>query len=243
MKYALIVGAGSDMAYATAKEFAENGYGLYLTARNEEQLDVLKKDLQARYDVPVKAFVLDITAYDSHKGVLAELEPFPVACACFVGYLGEQPKAEVDFEEARKIIEVNYLGPVRLLNLMAEQYEKMGEGNILGVSSVAGERGRQSNYFYGSAKAGFTAYLSGLRNRLYRHGVQVTTIKPGFVNTKMTQELELPKLLTAEASEVGKAIFNAFKKNKDVIYVRPVWWLIMKNIKLIPEPVFKRMKL
>lgn len=243
MKYALIVGAGSDMAYATAREFAENGYGLYLTARNEEQLKILKNDLEARYDLPVKPFLLDITDYESQEAFVEQLQPFPVVTACFVGYLGNQQKAQIDFTEARKIIEVNYVGPVRLLNLIANRYEEIEQGSILGVSSVAGERGRQSNYFYGSAKAAFSAYLSGLRNRLFSRGVQVSTIKPGFVNTKMTQELDLPKLLTAEANEVGKAIFKAYRKKKDVVYVRPIWRLIMQNIKLIPEPIFKRMKL
>jgi short-subunit dehydrogenase len=130
-----------------------------------------------------------------------------------------------------------------LLNTVAARMELRGSGAIIGVSSVAGDRGRASNYVYGSAKAGFTAFLSGLRNRLTKKGIRVMTVKPGFVRTKMTEGMKLPNPLTATPSEVGQAVVKAWQKKRDVIYVRPVWWVIMTIIRAIPEVVFKRLNL
>jgi short-subunit dehydrogenase len=121
--------------------------------------------------------------------------------------------------------------------------ERRGSGTIIGISSVAGERGRASNYVYGAAKAGFTAFLSGLRNRLAAKGVRVITVKPGFVATRMTEGMKLPPRLTAQPEEVAAAILAATSRRFDVTYVRPIWWLIMAIIRLIPEPVFKKLKL
>ena len=121
--------------------------------------------------------------------------------------------------------------------------EARGSGTIIGVSSVAGERGRSTNYIYGSAKAGFTAFLSGLRNRLQKRGVLVLTVKPGFVRTRMTEGLTLPSWLTAAPEELAHAIRRAHRRRKIVIYYRPVWRLIMFLIRCIPERLFARMKL
>jgi short-subunit dehydrogenase len=121
--------------------------------------------------------------------------------------------------------------------------ERRGSGTIIGISSVAGDRGRASNYIYGSAKAGFTAFLSGLRNRLAATGVHVVTVKPGFVDTKMTEGMKLPPLLTAQPSEVGQAVLAAERKRRDAIYVRPIWFPVMTVIRLIPERVFKKLHL
>ncbi|MCP4108494.1 MAG: SDR family NAD(P)-dependent oxidoreductase, partial [Desulfobacteraceae bacterium] len=138
--------------------------------------------------------------------------------------------------EAKKIIETNYLG-------VAEDFEKKGRGFIIGISSVAGERGRQSNYFYGSAKGAMTVYLSGLRNRLQRSSVQVTTILPGFVQTKMTENLDLPEKLLATPRDVAEDIYKAYVKKRDIIYTKWFWRWIMLVIKLIPEMIFKKLKL
>jgi hypothetical protein len=138
----------------------------------------------------------------------------------------------------------NFEGPALLLGLLAERFAARGSGTIVGVSSVAGDRGRASNYLYGAAKAGFTAFLSGLRNRLAPVGIRVVTIKPGFVRTQMTAGMKLPPLLTAEPDEVGRAIFKAAEKGGgDVVYVRPIWRIVMLVIGLIPERVFKRLRL
>ena len=126
---------------------------------------------------------------------------------------------------------------------MANHYEKDEKGFIVGVSSVAGERGRKANYIYGSSKAGFTTYLSGLRNRLYKSNINVLTVKPGYIYTKMTEKLKLPSLLTAKPDEVAKLIFSSQKKKKNVIYIKSVWRLIMLLIRIIPEWKFKKMDL
>jgi decaprenylphospho-beta-D-erythro-pentofuranosid-2-ulose 2-reductase len=162
---------------------------------------------------------------------------------CVFGILGENEKATSDWTQASTIINTNYTGAVSILNVIARYYEQKGEGVIVGISSVAGLRGRQSNYLYGSAKAGFTAYLSGLRNKLYHKGVHVVTVQPGFVYTKMTEDLKLPKMLTAKPAEVADAVYSAVIKKKDVIYVKWFWKYIMLMIRNVPEFVFKKMKL
>jgi NAD(P)-dependent dehydrogenase (short-subunit alcohol dehydrogenase family) len=136
-----------------------------------------------------------------------------------------------------------YLGPALLLGELANRLQRQGRGVIVGISSVAGERGRASNYLYGSAKAGLTAFLSGLRQRLAPHGVQVLTVKPGYVDTAMTAHLTLPPLLTAQPAEVARAIRRAQLQGQDVLYVRPIWGVIMAVIRLLPERLFKRLRL
>ena len=159
------------------------------------------------------------------------------------GFLGDQQKAESDWEECHRILQVNFVGAVSILNRIAEKYIAGGHGTIVGISSVAGERGRKSNYLYGSAKAGFTAYLSGLRNRLFSKGIHVLTVQPGFVYTKMTEHLTLPAPLTATPEQVAAAIATAVRKKKNIIYVKWFWRWIMLVIRCIPEPVFKKMNL
>lgn len=243
MKYVLIVGATSDMAYATAHEFAKNGWGLVLAARNQQQLQVLKGDLEARFEVPVHTAYFEATDFEQHEQFIRDLPLLPEVTAVFFGYLGDQKQAQNDWQETKRILDINYTAAVSVLNIVANAYEAQKSGSIIGVSSVAGERGRKSNYLYGSAKAGLTAYLSGLRNRLFASGVHVVSVKPGFVATRMTEGLPLPKPLTASADQVGKAIYKAYSNRKDVLYVLPVWRLIMQNIRLIPEAIFKRMNL
>lgn len=243
MNYILILGATSGIAEATAREFASKGFGILLAARKPDKLSVIQKDLEVRYEMPVSIHAFDARDYGSHQSFWNKLPHKPDVTLCAFGYLGEQEKGQTDWQEANQIIEANYTGAVSILNVIAEDYAQQGRGTIIGISSVAGERGRQSNYLYGSAKAGFTAYLSGLRSRLFKKGAHVITVKPGFVRTKMTEGLDLPKPLTAEPEQVASAIYKAYRSKKDTIYVLPVWSVIMKNIKMIPEKLFKRMKL
>jgi hypothetical protein len=157
--------------------------------------------------------------------------------------LGDAEKARGNTAESALILLTNYNGAVSILDVIANRYEAQGEGCIIGVSSVAGDRGRQSNYHYGSAKAGFSAYLSGLRNRLAGKGVHVMTVKPGFVNTSMTEDQDTPAPVTAEPEEVADAVYKAFVKKKDVLYTRWMWRYIMFIIRTIPETIFKKLKL
>jgi short-subunit dehydrogenase len=239
----LILGATSDVALAFADLCAMKGHSLILAARRTEDLLVVKSDLEIRYNVPVHLALFDARSFQTHHLFYNSLPIAPGIIACFFGYLGNQAKAELDFEESLHIIEANYTGAVSILNIATGALQIQGEGTIIGVSSVAGERGRQSNYFYGSAKAGFTAYLSGLRNRLYAHGVHVITVLPGFIDTKMTKGLPLPKPLTAQPIEVAKDIYTALAKKQNVVYTKWFWRYIMLIIKLIPEPIFKKLKL
>jgi decaprenylphospho-beta-D-erythro-pentofuranosid-2-ulose 2-reductase len=243
MPTVLILGATSDIAMATAKKFAENKYNVQLAARNIEHLAVTQSDLQLRYQVSCTLHAFDAMNFESHSGFFQQLSPKPDVTVCVFGLLGQNETARKNWSEAASIIHTNYTGAVSILNVVSNYYETIHKGVIAGISSVAGERGRQSNYIYGSAKAGFTAYLSGLRNRLQKENVHVVTVLPGFVYTRMTENLKLPKPLTAEAKEVGDAVYKAVTQKRNVVYVRWMWRWIMLIIKLIPEPVFKKMKL
>nr|WP_193988458.1 SDR family oxidoreductase [Lelliottia steviae] len=243
MSYVLIVGAKSDIAKAIAREYAKHGYDLYLAARNSAELADFANDINVRTQRKVKLVELDILAYQSHQAVYDSLEEKPLGVITAVGYLGEQKKAQVNFDEAQRILDTNYTGVVSFLNIVANDFEQRKSGFIVGISSVAGERGRKSNYLYGSAKAALTAYLSGLRNRLHQAHVQVLTVKPGFVATKMTEGMDLPEKLTATPEEVASDIFSAQQKGKNSIYTKWIWKYIMLVIKLIPEWKFKGMSI
>lgn len=243
MSYILIVGAKSDIAKAIAREYAKAGYDLYLAARPSEELDLLANDLHIRYQIKTEVKPLDLAQFNTHKIFYDTLNPKPEGIIVVSGYMVDQTVCEQDFNQTLNTIQVNYTGAVSLLNIVANDMEKRGAGFIIGVSSVAGDRGRKANYIYGSAKAAFTAYLSGLRNRLFSHGVHVLTVKPGFVATKMTKNMDLPEKLTAQPEDVAKAIFKAQHSGKDILYTKPIWKLIMLIIRNIPERIFKRMSI
>jgi len=241
MSYVLIIGANSDIAKATAREYVRNGYDLYLAGRNILQQEEFKKDLERETNKQIKLIEFDVLDYETHQSFYDNLEKTPEGVISAVGYLGDQEKAQADFSEAQKIINTNYVGIVSILNVISNDFEKKGSGFIVGISSVAGDRGRKSNYMYGSAKAAMSSYLSGLRNRLNNSQVKVLTVKPGFVNTKMTEDMDLPKKLTAQPDEVARDIFKAQQKGKDILYTKWIWRWIMFIIKSIPEWKFKGM--
>jgi len=243
-KLMLLVGATSDIGHATALAYAQAGWDVILAARDGAGMVRNAADLTARHGRVVEMRSLDITETDGFADFLDGLPRLPDTVVSVVGLLGDQARSEADPAEASLVMRTNFEGPALLLGLFAARFTARGHGTLVGVSSVAGERGRASNYVYGAAKAGFTAFLSGLRNRLAGKGVHVLTVKPGFVRTRMTAGMPLPKPLTAEASEVGAAIFRAAEiARRDVVYVQPVWALVMLVIRTIPERVFKRMKL
>ena len=243
MSCVLIIGAKSDIAQAVARKYAANGYDLCLAARNVDELKEFANDLVIRTQSKVTCAELDILNFASHKKFYDSLQEKPAGVITAVGYLGDQKEAQRSFSESQKIIDTNYTGLVSLLNIIADDFEQRRAGFIVGISSVAGDRGRKSNYVYGSAKAAFTAYLSGLRNRLYGAGVHVLTVKPGFVATKMTAGMNLPVRLTAQPEEVAEDIYNAQQKGKDVLYTKWMWRLVMMVITSIPEWKFKRMSI
>jgi len=243
MSYVLIIGAKSDIAKATAREYAKHGYDIYLAARNVAELEAFSKDITVRSTSKVKLLELDILDYNSHQSFYESIEEKPLGVISVVGYLGEQEKAESNFIEAQKILNSNYTGIVSLFNIIANDFERRRSGFLVGISSVAGDRGRKNNYIYGAAKAAFSTYLSGLRNRLYEAQVHVLTVKPGFVNTKMTEGMDLPEKLTAEPDEIAEDIFKAQQKNKNVLYTKWIWRWIMLIIRNIPEFQFKKMSI
>ena len=243
MSYVLIVGAKSDIAKELARVYAKNGYNLYLAGRDIKKLEDFQNDIKIRSNIDVQLKELDIADFNNHEDFYNSLEPKPLGVIVVSGYMAEQKECEKDFTKTLNTINVNYTGAVSLLNIVANDMEQNKNGFIVGVSSVAGDRGRKANYIYGSSKAAFTAYLSGLRNRLHESGVKVLTVKPGFVATKMTEGLDLPEKLTAQPEEVASDIYNAQQKRKDVLYTKGIWRFIMMIIKMIPEWKFKGMSL
>ncbi len=238
----LVLGANSDMAKAIAYAFAKQGFNLSLAARNTELLQPLKSDLEIKHEVNVALHHFDALDYDSHASFYANVTT-PDVVVCAFGYLGEQAIALNNFEEASLIMDTNYKGAVSILNVVANDFESRKQGTIIGISSVAGERGRQSNYIYGSAKAAFSTYLDGMRNRLFSAGAHVVTVKPGFVRTKMLGDMDTPAPLTASPQQVANAIYKAYRSKKNTLYVNSKWRLIMWIIRNIPEFMFKKKNL
>ncbi len=243
MKWLLILGATSDIARACAHHFAADGFNLILAARKPGTLKNDVKDLKIRYGVEVKSIAFDVLDMNTHETFFQSITLIPEGILSAIGTMDGNEEAMSDSDKLKLILDTNFTAPAAFLTLAATAFRERGSGFIIGISSVAGNRGRGSNYPYGSAKAGFTAFLSGLRNRLNESGVNVITVLPGFVRTKMTENIDLPALLTAEPDQVAKDIFHAWKKGKSIVYTRWIWRWIMLIIQHIPEFVFKRMKL
>lgn len=239
----LILGAGSDIARAVAQRFAAAGHPLQLAARDAARLDPDRVDIELRHGVTVTLHDFDALEIERHAAFVSALPELPGIAVVAVGLLGVQDESERDPAAALRVIRSNFEGPALILAELACRFEARGSGTLVGISSVAGDRGRATNYVYGSAKAGFTAFLSGLRNRLARRGVHVVTVLPGFVATKMTEGLPLPARLTAQPDEVAAAIEEAVRQGRDVIYVRPVWRLVMAIIRALPEGLFKKLRI
>lgn len=237
----LIAGAHSDIGRALAHAYARRGCDIILAARGADRLEADCSDLSVRHGVAARAVELDVTAGDP-DGFYQSLGEVPGTVVMVAGLLGDQDEAVAVDAAAWRIMETNYVGPARYLLAAARRMERPGS-TIIGISSVAGDRGRGSNLVYGSAKAGFSAFLSGLRNRLASRQVHVMTVKPGFVATRMTAGMALPARLTAQPEAVAEAILHAHVRGRDTLYAKWIWGPIMQVIRLIPEPVFKRMKL
>lgn len=243
-KTLLLVGGTSDIGRATALRYAEAGWRIMLAVRNAEAGRRNAEDVAARTGSDVTVHRLDVLKTGDVPAFIERLPVLPNTVVCVVGELGDQTRAQGDPEYAAMVLRTNFEGPALLLGAFGERFLARGSGTLVGVSSVAGDRGRASNYVYGSGKAGFTAFLSGLRNRFAGAGIRVITVKPGFVRTQMTAGMKLPPVLTAEPREVAEAIYGAAEKGGgDVIYVRRIWRIVMSIISLIPERVFKRLRL
>lgn len=215
---------------------------MVLAARNIYRLEPVKADLTIRYGSTISLVEFDILMTD-HLNWYKQFMPAPDMVISVVGYLGNHQNALSNKEECERILQTNFIGAVSILNIIANDFEAKKEGIIVGISSVAGERGRKSNYLYGSAKAGFTAYLSGLRNRLYKHKVHVLTVIPGFMRTKMLGDMKTPHFLTASPEVAAVQIIKALRGRKNIVYIYPMWRWIMLLIRLVPERYFKKLNL
>lgn len=239
----LIIGAKSDVGKAITYHFAKLGISLQLACRHANSLLTNKNDIEIRFGVNVDLIEFDINSEALQNNLIAKLPQIPEIVICLVGLLEDQKKIETDNIMAKNVIRTNFEGPALILGMLANEFEKRKSGLIIGISSVAGERGRSSNYLYGASKAALTCYLSGLRNRLFSKNVRVISIIPGYINSSMTSGMKLPKYITAEPEEIALGIENAILNNKDIIYIKPIWRYIMILIKNIPEKLFKRLKI
>ena len=245
MRNVLVVGATSAIAQAVVKRFAGDGDNLFLVARNPAKLQIVADDARVRGASRVGTLALDMTELDKHREMLnAAEESIGALDVVFVAYgtLPDQKACEASVEKTLEALSVNAISVIALLTLVANDFEQRRHGTIAVISSVAGDRGRQSNYVYGTAKAAVSTFTQGLRNRLFRSGVKVVTIKPGFVDTPMTAHIKKGPLF-ASADSVGSRIYKAIVNGEDVVYVPWFWAVIMWVIKAIPESLFKRLKL
>ncbi len=240
---ALILAVTSDIGRAVARACAAAGHDLVVTARDRQRLDVEVADLGQRYPVAVQGVEMDVLDRAHRARLLEQLPRTPDLVVCAIGLMPAQDDAQADPDLAERVMQTNYIAPALMLEQLAELCRERGSGALVGISSVAGDRGRRSNYIYGSAKAGFSAYLSGLRARMHDHGVSVITVKPGFVRTRMTEGMRLPALLTIDPEHVARSILAAAGSRTNAIYVKRIWRVIMWVIGLLPESVFKRLKL
>jgi len=239
----LVLGATSGIAEATCRIWAARGARIFLVARNAEKLSVVAADLKMRGAASVDTQVADLDDTAHHPTLLAHaaatLQGLDVAYLAH-GVLGEQGVAEKDFRAAAKVIHTNFVSAVSLLTWLANYLSQQRSGVIAAISSVAGDRGRRSNYVYGASKAGLSAFLDGLRNRLDRQGVTVLTIKPGPVRTAMTAGMAGSRRF-ADPHVVAKSIVRAIDARKNMLYVPFQWGPIMFIVRHIPESVFKRL--
>jgi decaprenylphospho-beta-D-erythro-pentofuranosid-2-ulose 2-reductase len=241
----LVLGATSGIAEATCRIWAAQGASLFLVARNGEKLAAVAADLRTRGASYVDTAVADLDDTDQHPALLAHavnsLTGMDVAYLAH-GILGDQPAAEQDFNTAAQILHTNFMAPVSLLTWLANYCVQRHTGTLAVLSSVAGDRGRKSNYVYGSSKAGLSAFLQGLRNRVDREGVTVLTIKPGPTRTAMTAGMPKSEKF-ADPDAVAKSIAAAIAAKKDQLYVPFIWAPIMLIIRTIPERIFKKLNL
>jgi decaprenylphospho-beta-D-erythro-pentofuranosid-2-ulose 2-reductase len=245
MRKILIVGAGSAIAEATARIFAARGDALFLVGRKTDVLASMAADLKIRGAREVGVETLDANDLESHEPLLNRAEQLMGGLDTVLiahGTLSDQKACEGSVAITLRELNTNAISVVALLTLLGARFEARRAGTIAVISSVAGDRGRQSNYVYGSAKALVTAFTSGLRQRLYKSGVAVVTIKPGFVDTPMTAAFRKGPLW-AKPQQVATGIVRAIDRSAAVVYLPAFWRLIMLIIRSIPEGIFRRLKL
>ncbi|MFZ1830707.1 MAG: SDR family oxidoreductase [Candidatus Competibacteraceae bacterium] len=246
MRNILIIGATSAIAEATARRFAATGARFYLVGRNTERLTAIARDLEIRSGQPVAYESCNLDLLDQHSALLERVHQtlgnVDVALIAH-GVLPDQNACQQSVEKTLAVIHTNALSVISLATLLANDFETCGRGTLIAISSVAGDRGRQSNYVYGAAKGMVSLFLQGLRNRLNSKGVQIITVKPGFVDTPMTAAFEKKGLLWAQPDRIAQGIVAAVERGRDEVYLPWFWRWIMQVIQHIPEKIFKKLSL
>jgi len=239
----LALGATSAICEATLRLLAERGASFYLVARNQEKLNAVAADLRTRGAASVATHAMDLDDTAAHQAMLAaatqSLGTIELALLAY-GVLGNQAEGEASYAAAKEVLQTNFLSAVSLITGLANYFESMGQGTLAVISSVAGDRGRKSNYVYGASKGALNIFLDGVRSRIDRAGVQVLTIKPGFVATPMTAHLAQGPLF-AQPSQVARGIVKAIEKRRDVVYLPAFWAIIMMILRFIPRRIFKKL--
>jgi len=240
----LIIGASVGLGAALARKLAREGYSLALIARSEDKLNNLSSEIQANGG-SAHAYVHDVTEYkkipDLLRMIVADLGGLDVVVFVAGATLPPGGIDKYNFENDRTMLETNLIGAVAWLNPIAEMFQSAGAGQIVGIASIAGDRGRVGNPVYNASKAGLATYLEGLRNRLTRYGVNVLTVKPGFMNTEMLKAAQGATPFTIEPGKAADDIIKAMKKRKQLIYTAPIWRWIMLAIQHTPSFIFRRL--
>ena len=246
MKNILIIGATSSIASECSRLWASEKASFFLVGRNIEKLDNIAKDILVRGALKVKVFEMDFTNTENHQVMLTEclkfIDELDIALIAH-GTLPNQKSCELNAELLLSEFSINTLSTIGLLTILANYFENKGSGAIGVITSVAGDRGRPSNYVYGSSKAAISVFCDGMRVRLFNAGVSLTDIRPGFVETPMTANLIFPKLLVSKPSQIAKRIITGIEKHKDILYTPVYWRLIMFCIRSIPKSIFRYLKI
>lgn len=245
MKKVIVFGGSSAIAAEVEKLFAAEGAELCLVDIKLSRLEAVKKDILARYKTRIELIEFNPLEFDKQKSVFQNaVDILGGVDVVFIAYgtLPDQQKAQLDIDYAIEHFNINATSIISLSSIAANYFENIGKGTLAVISSVAGDRGRRSNYLYGAAKGAISLFLQGLRSRLSDKNITVTTIKPGIVDTPMTAHLD-KNFLFARVDTVGRLIYEAINNQKDVVYVPGYWRYIMLIIKHIPESIFKRLNL
>lgn len=241
----LIVGGASAIAQGTARRFAQDGAELFLVDMAEERLNAVKDDLLVRGAKRVETFMLNVLDFDRHQTMIdTAIQTLGGLDAVLIahGTLGDQKASQQDVNVTLRELNINFMSTVSMLTILANYFETQKRGVIAAISSAAGDRGRMSNYVYGTAKGALTTFMQGLRARMDKCGVAVVTIKPGRVDTPMTKDFK-KNFMFADPNYVGEGIYKAMKAGKNTVYLPPFWLLVMLIIRNIPEFVYKKLSM
>lgn len=242
---AVVVGASSGIGAAMARKLAAEGYVVAALARHQRELDALCKQINTQAkDTRALAYAHDVTDISAIPGLFKQILKDLSGIDALVYVAGVMPAVAIDefsIEKDQQMIAVNLMGAIGWLGQGAALFQRMGAGHLVGISSVAGDRGRVMNPGYNASKGGLDTYLEALRNRLTRHGVHVLTVKPGFVDTEMLKASQSPKFGVVSPEKVALAVWKAMRARKQVVYIPWIWRWIMLAIRLTPSFIFRRL--